>query len=63
MTHLNFDERLLKIKKVLYIWKSRNLSLKGKNNYFEDPEKKILFFFNMIYVPDELLKTLDKMFI
>ena len=30
MVQLNFDERLLKIKKLLYIWSSCNLSLKGK---------------------------------
>ena len=63
MVRLNFDERLIKIKKLLHIWSSRILSLRGKITVLKTLVlPKILFLFSMIYVPDEILKIVDNLF-
>ena len=63
MARLNFEERLVNIKNMLYIWSSRVLSLKGKITVLKTLIlPKILFLFSIVYVPDEMLKTIDNLF-
>ena len=63
MIDLNFNERIGNMKKQLDIWRSRNLSLKGKIIILKTlilPQ--ILFLFNLIYVPKSVLDQIDKLF-
>ena len=63
MIDLNFNERIGNMKKQLDIWRSRNLSLKGKIVILKTlilPQ--ILFLFNLIYVPKSVLDQIDKLF-
>ena len=56
MIHLNFNERVEKMKKQLYIWRSRSLSLKGKITILKSlilPQ--ILFLFSLIYINKNVL--------
>ena len=60
---LNFKLRLDKMKTLLNIWNSRNLSLKGRITILKSlilPQ--ILFLFNLIYVPIYILDQINEMF-
>ena len=60
---LNFKLRLDKMKTLLNIWNSRNLSLKGRITILKSlilPQ--ILFLFNLIYVPVYILDQINEMF-
>ena len=62
VTNLNFTDRLLKMNNLINIWKSRNLSLKGKITIIRSlilPQ--IQFLFPMVFVPDSLLKDIDNL--
>ena len=63
MKDLNFNERIGKMKKQLDIWRSRNLSLKGKITIMKSlilPQ--ILFLFKLIFVPKNVLDQIDDLF-
>ena len=54
---LNFTERLKSMQKMINIWTSRNLSLRGKIMIIKAlilPQ--IQFLFSMLYTPDQILK-------
>ena len=60
---LNFKLRLDKMKTLLNIWNSRNLSLKGRITILKSlilPQ--MLFLFNLIYVPIYTLDQINEMF-
>ena len=62
MIHLNFNERVEKMKKQLYIWRPRSLALEGKITILKSlilPE--ILFPFNLIYVPKNVLDRIKEL--
>ena len=62
VTNLNFTDRLLKMNNLINIWKSRNLSLKGKITIIRSLIlTQIQFLFSMIFVPDSLLKDIDNL--
>ena len=57
---LNFTERIKNMNKLINIWRSRNLSLKGKITIIRSlilPQ--IQFLFSMVLVPETLLKEID----
>lgn len=61
---LNFTERIKKMNTMLNIWSQRNLSLKGKITILKTlilPQ--IYHLFNTIYIPNDLLKKIDKLFL
>ena len=61
-TELNLKGRLNKMETLLNIWRTRNLSLKGKITIMKTlilPQ--IQFLFSMIYIPQDVLETIDKM--
>jgi len=61
-TELNFNNRLKNMESMLTMWRSRNLSIKGKICIMKTSIlSQIQFLFNMIYVPIETLKKIDKM--
>ena len=63
MIDLNFNERIEKIKKMLDIWRSRNLSLRGKITILKSLVlPQILFLFNLIYVPKRVLDQIEELF-
>ena len=58
VTELNLEERIKNLSTVLNIWKSRNLSLKGKITIIKTLAiPQIQFLFNMIYIPDNVEKN------
>ena len=60
MLDLNFDGKIENIKKLLFIWTARNLSLKGRITIIKSlilPQ--ILFLFTLLYVPNVILKKLN----
>ena len=62
INELNFNERIINMQKLLNIWKSRNLSLKGKITIIKSlilPQ--VQFLFSMIYVPEHVLKKIDEL--
>ena len=62
MIDLNFKEKIENIEKLLSIWTSRNLSLKGKITIIKSlilPQ--VLFLFTLIYVPKYILEKLEKL--
>ena len=59
---LNIDKRVKKMNTIINIWRSRNLSLKGKITIIKTLiVLQINFLFLMIYIPDNILQKLDKM--
>ena len=59
---LNFTEKINKMNTILNIWRSRNLSLKGKITIIKTLVlPQIQFLFSMLHVPNEILKKLDVM--
>ena len=59
---LNVDKRLKSMNTIINIWRSRNLSLKGKITIIKTliiPQ--IHFLFAMIYIPDKILQKIDKL--
>ena len=59
---LNLTERIKTMNTLLNIWKGRKLSLKGKITILRTlilPQ--VQFLFSMIYIPDTILKKLDKL--
>ena len=58
---LNFEDRIKKINTLLNIWKTRNLSLKGKITIIKSliiPQ--VHFLFAMVAVPEIILKNIEK---
>ena len=58
---LNCDEKIKKMLQLTNIWKMRKLSLKGKVTIIKNlilPQ--IQFLFNMIYIPECVLKKIDE---
>ena len=63
MVTLNFNKRIENIKKILFTWNSRTLSLKGRITIIKALVlPQILFLFNLIYVPNEILDQINKEF-
>ena len=63
-THLNFNERLENIKKVLSIWKSRCLSWKGRITILKTLiVPKLIHLFSTIHIPHSILEKIDKLFL
>ena len=61
MVTLNFDERLCDMKKLLFIWNARNLSLKGRITIIKSLVlPKITFLLSLIYVPTDILDNIHK---
>ena len=61
-TELNLEDRLKNMETLINIWRSRNLSLKGKTTIIKTlilPQ--IQFLFSMIYIPDNIIERIDKM--
>ena len=61
-TELNLDDRLKSMETLINIWRSRNLSLKGKTTIIKTlilPQ--IQFLFSMIYIPESTIERIDKM--
>ena len=59
---LNFTERLKSMQKMINVWTSRNLSLRGKIMIIKAlilPQ--IQFLFSMLFTPDQILKKIDDM--
>ena len=59
---LNFTERLKSMHKIINIWTSGNLSLRGRIMIIKAlilPQ--IQFLFSMLYTPDQILKKIDDM--
>ena len=59
---LNLTNRLKKMESMLAIWRARKLSIKGKICVIRSiilPQ--IQFLFNMIYIPNDILKKIDIM--
>ena len=64
MVTLNFNKRIENIKKILFTWNSRTLSLKGRITIIKALVlPQILFLFNLIYVPKEILDQINKEFL
>ena len=64
MVDLNFNEKIENMEKLLFIWTSRNLSLKGKITIIKSlilPQ--ILFLLTLIYVPKYILDKIEKLFL
>ena len=62
VTELNLEERIKNLSTVLNIWRSRNLSLKGKITIIKTLAiPQIQFLFNMIYIPDNVIKKIDEL--
>ena len=61
MVKLNFEERLQDMKKILFIWNARNLSLKGRIIVIKSLVlPKITFLLSSIYVPNDILDKIHK---
>ena len=61
-TKLNLLDQLNSMETLLNIWRSRNLSLKGKITIMKTSIlPQIQFLFSMIYIPDEILDKIDKL--
>ena len=59
---LNLDDRIKKLSTILNIWRSRNLSLKGKITIIKTLAiPQLQFLFNMIYIPDYIIKQIDNL--
>ena len=61
-TELNIEDRLKSMETLINIWRSRNLSLKGKTTIIKTlilPQ--IQFLFSMIYIPENIIERIDKM--
>ena len=59
---LNIDKRVKNMNTIINIWRSRNLSLKGKITIIKTLiVPQINFLFSMIYIPENILQKLDKM--
>ena len=61
-TELNLDDRLKSMETLINIWRSRNLSLKGKTTIIKTlilPQ--IQFLFSMVYKPESTIERIDKM--
>ena len=59
---LNLDDRIKKLNTILNIWRTRNLSLKGKITIIKTLAiPQIQFLFNMIYIPDNIIKQIDNL--
>ena len=59
---LNLEERIKKLNTILNIWRSRSLSLKGKITIIKTLAiPQIQFLFNMIYIPDNIIKQIDEL--
>ena len=64
MVTLNFNKRIENIKKILFTWNSRTLSLKGRITIIKALVfPQILFLFNLIYVPKEIFDQINKEFL
>ena len=62
MISLNFEERLEEMRKLLFIWNTRNLSLKGRITVIKSLVlPKITFLFSLIYVPKDILDRIQKL--
>ncbi len=61
-TELNLTDRLKNMGTLINIWRTRGLSLKGKITIIKTMIlPQIQYLFSMIYIPDDTLKTIDKM--
>ena len=57
------EERILKIKQLLNLWKQRNLTLKGKIMILKSLiMSKIFYASQVLSCPKEIIKELDKLF-
>ena len=58
---LNVEKRIKNMNTIINIWKSRNLSLKGRITILKTLiAPQINFLFSMIYIPEQVLKKIDK---
>ena len=64
MVTINFNKRIENIKKLLFTSNSRTMSLKGRITIIKALVlPQILFLFNLIYVPKEILDQINKEFL
>ena len=61
--NLNYKFRIEKVEKLLFIWKARSLSLKGKITILKTlVVPQFVHLFSTIFTPASVLKTIDTMF-
>lgn len=59
----NLDEKVQKIKNLLNMWKSRNLTIKGKVTILNTQAMPLLLYAaSVLHIPDNIINDIDKLF-
>ena len=60
---INFEEKILKVKNILNMWKSRKLSIKGKITVLRSQVLPIILYpASLLYMPENTLKAIEELF-
>ena len=63
MTSINFKEKISKLKNLLNMWKSRQLSIKGKITILRSQALPIIIYpSSVLYTPDHVIKEIELLF-
>ena len=60
---LNLNDRIIKMKNLLNMWKCRQLSVKGKITILRSQSLPIILYpVSVLYTPDQIIEKIDKLF-
>jgi len=63
MIDKNVSERLLKLRNLLNMWKSRDLTIKGKITILRSHALPLIIYLaSMLFIPDDIIQEIDNMF-
>ena len=63
MTAINFNEKINKLKNLLNMWKSRQLSIKGKITILRSQALPLILYpASVLYTPDHIIKEIENLF-
>ena len=61
--NINFDEKLIQIKNVLNMWKSRQISIKGRITVLRSQVLPIILYTaSMLYTPERVMRDIEELF-
>ena len=61
--HINFKEKLTKLRNLLTMWKQRKVSLKGKVTIINSPAlSQVMYAASVLYVPHEVITEMNLIF-
>ena len=63
LTTALLQEKVLKVRNLLHMWKARNLTIKGKITFLGSKVVPVFLYVAIIvYVPDTIIKQIDDLF-